>query len=91
MPAPSLSRSHPDQPADGTLAIELSLGVLIWNRVARPWVLRTGRACTSASTLASDRFSVHHAGWPTFAFVFRPKPLAGTSLAARELIGQLRG
>ena len=26
----------------GTLALELSLGILVWNRVARPWVLTLG-------------------------------------------------
>ena len=28
----------------GTLALELSLGVLVWNRVARPWVMTLGVA-----------------------------------------------
>ena len=26
----------------GTLALEASLGILVWNRVARPWVLALG-------------------------------------------------
>ena len=30
----------------GTLAIELSLGLLVWNRVARPYVLALGVGCT---------------------------------------------
>ena len=28
--------------ASGTLALEVALGVLVWNRAARPWVLALG-------------------------------------------------
>ena len=73
----------------GTLAIELSLGVLIWNRVARPWVLALG-VCLHLgidSSLLIGFFSLTMLA-ANLAFV-PPETASRYILAARELIGRL--
>ena len=37
----------------GTLLTELSIGLFVWNRRARPWVLGAGSSCTSVSRSSS--------------------------------------
>ena len=73
----------------GTLAIELSLGVLIWNRVARPWVLALG-VCLHLgidSSLLIGFFSYTMLA-AYLAFV-PPETASRYILAARDLIGRL--
>jgi Vitamin K-dependent gamma-carboxylase len=74
----------------GTLALELALGVLVWNRVARPWVLLLGvvlHLSIDASILVGFFSLAMLAGY--LAFV-PPGTAARRVLATRDALGRLR-
>jgi hypothetical protein len=73
----------------GTFAIELSLGVLVWNRVARPWVLLCGVALHLGidSSIMVGFFSyVMLAGYLSFV---PPDTSARVILAVRDRVGRV--
>ena len=74
----------------GTLAVELSLGVLVWNRALRPWVLMLGlilHLSIEVSILVGFFSLAMLAAY--LAFV-PPETAARRALAARDLLGRLR-
>ncbi len=75
----------------GTLAIELSLALLVWNRRARPWVLGLGVALHLGIEY-SIRVGFLTLGMLVLYVAFVPPDVAARLiLAAREELGRLRG
>jgi putative effector of murein hydrolase LrgA (UPF0299 family) len=70
----------------GTLALELSLGILIWNRVARPWVMTLGVTMHLAIDYAILIGFFSLAMYVSYLSFLRPETASRLILAARDRV-----
>ncbi len=70
----------------GTLAIELSLGVLVWNRVLRPWVLLLGVSLHLGIDYAVRVGFFSYAVIALYLVFIRPETMSAWILAVRDWV-----
>jgi Vitamin K-dependent gamma-carboxylase len=68
----------------GTLAIELSLGILVWNRVLRPWVLLAGVALHLGIDYAVRVGFFSYAVFVAYIAFLPPQTASSLILSARD-------
>jgi hypothetical protein len=74
----------------GTLAIELSLGILVWNRVLRPWVLACGVALHLGIDLTLRVGFFGYAILILYVAFIPPETASSKLLAVRERLHRLQ-
>ena len=75
----------------GTLAVELALGILVWNRVLRPWVLLVGVALHIGIDLAVRVGFFSYAVFVLYLAFIPPETMKAWVLAVRDRLAGARG